>query len=108
MLSCVAVLSDVHGVLPVLQAVLDEPDVVAADLIVVTGDLAAGPLPVETLDLLMGLGDRVRCLKGNSDRELVEHRQGKAGTIPDPIVPWAAEQLRDEHLEFLDALPTSV
>lgn len=46
----VAVLSDVHGVLPVLQAVLAEPDVAAADLIVVTGDHAAGPQPVQVLD----------------------------------------------------------
>ncbi len=54
-----AVLSDVHGVLPALEAVLAEPDVREADLIVLTGDIAAGPLPVETLDRLVGLGDRV-------------------------------------------------
>jgi predicted phosphodiesterase len=40
----VAVLSDIHGVLPALEAVLAEPDVAAADLIVLAGDLAAaGP-----------------------------------------------------------------
>ena len=39
----VAVLSDIHGVLPALEAVLAEPDVAAADRIVLTGDLAAGP-----------------------------------------------------------------
>jgi hypothetical protein len=44
--SSVAVLSDVHGVLPVLDAVLAEPDVKAAELVVVTGDHAAGPMPV--------------------------------------------------------------
>lgn len=54
----VAVVSDVHGVAPALEAVLDEPDVRAAERIVLTGDLAAGPLPVETLDLLTGLGER--------------------------------------------------
>ena len=54
----VAVLSDVHGVLPVLEAVLAEPDVRAADLVVVTGDHAAGPMPVEALDALTGLGER--------------------------------------------------
>jgi hypothetical protein len=37
----VAVLSDIHGVLPVLDAVLAEPEVRAADLIVVCGDHAA-------------------------------------------------------------------
>jgi predicted phosphodiesterase len=53
-LGTVAVLSDVHGVLPVLEAVLDEPDVRAADAVVVTGDHAAGPQPVE-VELLAGL-----------------------------------------------------
>jgi Icc-related predicted phosphoesterase len=37
----VAVLSDIHGVLPALEAVLAEPDVVDADLIVLTGDITA-------------------------------------------------------------------
>ncbi|MGW7318670.1 hypothetical protein [Streptomyces sp. NPDC054854] len=35
MLSRVAVLPDIHAVLPALRAVLDEPDVRAADRIVV-------------------------------------------------------------------------
>ena len=56
MVGSVAVLSDVHGVLPVLEAVLAEPDVQAADLVVVTGDHAAGPMPVETLDAWPGWG----------------------------------------------------
>lgn len=43
MVASVAVLSDIHGVLPALEAVLAEPDVRAAELIVATGDHAAGP-----------------------------------------------------------------
>ena len=43
MVSRVAVLSDVHGVLPVLEAELDEPAVATADTIVITGDHASGP-----------------------------------------------------------------
>ena len=50
MLNQVAVLSDIHGCLPVLEAILAEPDVVAADQIVITGDHVAGPQPVEVLD----------------------------------------------------------
>lgn len=104
----VAVLSDIHGVLPALEAVLAEPDVAAADRIVLTGDIAAGPQPVEVLDLLRSLGDRVTWVRGNADRELVEHRQGKAGSIPDPIAPWAASQLSSSHLQLLADLPLSV
>lgn len=82
-----AVLSDVHGVLPALEAVLAEPDVREADLIVLTGDIAAGPLPVETLDRLLGLGDRVVWVRGNADRTLVDLARGGTTTIPDPIGP---------------------
>ena len=68
----VAVLSDIHGVLPALDAVLTEPDVIAAERIVVTGDIAAGPQPTQVLDRLAELGDRVTLVRGNADRELVD------------------------------------
>lgn len=101
----VAVLSDIHGVLPALEAVLAEPDVAAADLIVLTGDIAAGPQPVEVLDLLTEQGDRVLWISGNADRELVEYRRGLRASIPDPIAPWASGQLRDDQVDFLAGLP---
>lgn len=104
----IAVLSDIHGVLPALEAVLAEPDVWAADRIVLAGDLAAGPQPVETLDALSALGERAVWVRGNADRELVELSRGGAGAIPDPIAPWAAAQLRPDQAALLDALPLSV
>jgi 3',5'-cyclic AMP phosphodiesterase CpdA len=55
MVDRVAVLSDLHGVLPALDAVLAEPEVLAADLVVVTGDLAAGPQPVPVLSPIIPL-----------------------------------------------------
>ncbi|AEW99084.1 metallophosphoesterase family protein [Streptantibioticus cattleyicolor] len=103
-----AVLSDIHGVLPALEAVLAEPEVRAADRVVLTGDIACGPQPAEVLDLLTALGDRVTWVAGNADRELVEFRRGVRETIPDPIGPWAARQLRPDHLELLASLPLSV
>ena len=102
----VAVLSDVHGALPALEAVLAEPDVVAADLIVLTGDIAAGPQPVEVLDVLAGLGDRVRWVRGNADRELVAARAGHPSPVD--VSNWAAEQLRDDQVARLAALPLTV
>ncbi|GII62322.1 phosphoesterase [Sphaerisporangium krabiense] len=98
-----AVLSDIHGVLPALEAVLAEPEVASADLIVLTGDMAAGPQPVETLDLLVSLGPRALWVNGNADRELVEARQGRPS--PYPISQWAAERLRDDQIALLAALP---
>ncbi|MGG8407839.1 metallophosphoesterase family protein [Streptomyces sp. 12297] len=108
MLNRVAVLSDIHGVLPALEAVLAEPDVSTADHIVLTGDITAGPQPAQVLDLLTSLGDRVVWISGNADRELLEYRRGQRETIPDPIAPWAAEQLREDHLDLLSSLPRSL
>jgi predicted phosphodiesterase len=107
MVASVAVLSDIHGVLPALEAVLAEPEVAAAEMIVLTGDVAAGPQPVAVLDRLAALGDRAVWIRGNADRELVDYRRSGQTNIPDPIAPWAAEQLRDDQLELLAGLPTS-
>jgi predicted phosphodiesterase len=104
----VAVLSDIHGVLPALDMVLAEPDVAGADRIVLTGDLAAGPLPAQTLDRLAELGERAVWVRGNADRELVQLARGGGTKIPDPIAPWAAAQLSGAHVALLDALPTTV
>ena len=106
MLDRVAVLSDIHGALPPLEAVLAEPDVAAADLIVLTGDIAAGPQPVEVLDLLATLGERACWVGGNGERELVEVRAGKPSPID--VSNWAAEQLRDDQLTRLAGLPLTV
>jgi predicted phosphodiesterase len=103
-----AVLSDIHGVLPALEAVLAEPDVRSADRILLTGDLAAGPQPVETLDALLALGDRAVWVRGNADRELVDTSRGGTPSIPDPIAPWAAAQLRPDQVTLLDGLPLTV
>ncbi|GIJ72016.1 phosphoesterase [Virgisporangium ochraceum] len=104
----IAVLSDIHGVLPALEAVLAEPAVRSADRIVLTGDHAAGPMPVETLDALADLGDRAVWVLGNADRELVQLCDGGETTIPDPVAPWAAAQLRPDQVARLDSLPLTV
>lgn len=106
MVASVAVLSDVHGVLPVLDAVLAEPDVMTAELVVVTGDHAAGPMPVEVLDRLVGLGARAVLVRGNADRELVEVARGGPSDHPESV--WAGAQLRPDQVELLAGLPHPV
>src|SRR4051794_3931552 len=95
----VAVLADVHGNLPALRAVLGEVD---GDAIVVAGDVVAGPLVRESLELLAARPEPVAWIRGNSEREALAALDG--GEVPDgpPGVAarWSARALdgpwRDE------------
>jgi putative phosphoesterase len=106
----VAVLSDIHGVLPVLDAVLAEPEVRAAALIVVCGDHAAGPQPAEVLDRLAELDNAV-LVRGNADRDLVALSRGDDPAVTagaSAVDAWAAAQLTPAHVELLAGLPHPV
>jgi putative phosphoesterase len=67
----VAALDDIHGNLPALDAVLADPAFARADVVVIGGDVAAGPMPAEVLDRLGELALPVRWVRGNADREVV-------------------------------------
>jgi predicted phosphodiesterase len=100
----VAVLSDIHGHLPALEAVLVEVDRAGVDRIVLTGDIASGPMPVPTLLRLLDLGERAVWVGGNGERELVDVPE----VPPDPVVPWAAAQLTTELRSHMAGLPLTV
>ncbi len=104
----VAVLADIHGNLPALEAVLDDIEKAGVDLIVLNGDLADGPFPAETLDRLAGLGNRAVWLRGNGDRWLAEARDGRF-KHPDPptdaIIQWASRGITDAQAGRLASLP---
>ena len=68
----VAALADIHGNVHALDAVLSDPRCAGAELVVVLGDVIAGPFPAETFDRLAELGERVRLLRGNADRLFLE------------------------------------
>jgi putative phosphoesterase len=109
MLSKVAVLSDIHGMLVSLDRVLAEPDVASADAIVVTGDHVWGPEPTEVLDRLAALGDRAILVRGNADREVLQMSRGvEVGLQDDPVSVWGAGQLRADHQELLNVMPERV
>lgn len=67
----VAVLSDIHGNLPALEAVLAEVEDEGVDAVVVAGDVIGGPFPAEVFDRLMSLPD-VRVVRGNADRFVLD------------------------------------
>ena len=97
----VAALYDIHGNLAALDAVLAEvPDDAT---IVVGGDVCAGgEQPSETLTRLRGLGDRVRWVRGNADRELFP---GEGGLVPEPLVEATRSKLSEEEIAFLHDRP---
>lgn len=106
----VAALYDIHGNLPALEAVLDEPDRLAADVILVGGDFVMGPMPQETLQRLRALGNLARFIHGNTEREILKAHDG---SLPESA-PWAsrarwvAEQLSHDELSFISGLPETL
>jgi predicted phosphodiesterase len=84
--TAVAALYDVHGNLPALEAVLGE---VGDAQLVFGGDVAWGPMPVETVDRIRSLD--ALALRGNADRDLGDE--------------WIEQRLGPERLQWLTRLP---
>jgi predicted phosphodiesterase len=106
----VAALYDIHGNIAALDAVLAEVVAAASDLVVVGGDVAAGPFPSETIERLMQLKLPARFVMGNADRELIDifRRGPQIDEIADPSTRWCAEQLSDRHVDFLRSFVPTV
>jgi predicted phosphodiesterase len=105
----VAVLADIHANLPALEAVLADARAAEAEAFVLLGDIALGPMPQPTLDLLSELGDRAIWVHGNCEREAVTAFDG--GTLPEPNAASAvatAAMMRREDRDRLDGLPLTV
>ena len=98
-----AVISDVHGNLLALEAVLHDITTRGVDDIINLGDWIAGPLwPRETFELLSELG--IKSVRGNHDRWAVDR--------PDDQMPPAGRFARDAlttaQREILHALPATI
>jgi predicted phosphodiesterase len=93
----------VHGNLAALDAVLRE--VPNDALVVVGGDVAAGPYPQEAVDRLRALGDRVRFIRGNADRELGQEEPRRA---PADVIEWVRSRLDADTMAWLHALPPTL
>jgi len=97
----VAALYDIHGNVPALEAVLAAVEREGVDAIVVGGDVVSGPEPAEVLDALEALGDRVRFIRGNADREVLENTENKKNA-------WCRGQLGDERAGRVAAWPLTI
>jgi putative phosphoesterase len=96
----VAVISDIHGNRPALEAVLEDIERQKVDLIVNLGDSFSSPIdPRGTGDLLLGL--KAHTVRGNHDRYLIEDGVFELGATD----RFALAQLEPRHLAFLENLP---
>lgn len=103
----VAVLADVHGNVPALQAVLADVARAKVDLIVFPGDVTWGSEPQLTVELIQDLGDRAICVRGNADRAVIELARGERPHEL-PRDPWMPGQHSPAALEFVAGFPFSV
>jgi putative phosphoesterase len=106
--SRVAAIYDVHGNLPALEAVLADLQSVSPDLIVVGGDVVAGPMPAEVLDRLAALSESICFVRGNADREVLaaydDERYADATDAADPAeraAAYAASKIDRGHRDLL-------
>jgi putative phosphoesterase len=97
----VAAISDIHGNLPALEAVLADVEREGIETIVVAGDTISGPWAAEVFDLVKDAGGLV--VRGNADREVIE-RSDRYG----PLARWSAERMGDERLSFAASWPLTL
>ena len=99
----IAAISDIHGNIAALDAVLEDIRKEGVDLIVNLGDILSGPLyPCETADRLMALG--LPTIRGNHERQLLEGDPERMGLSD----RWTFEQLRPEHMDWIASLPATL
>lgn len=97
-----AVLSDIHGNRPALEAVLAEIAADGIDQVVQLGDALSGPLwPAETADRLMALG--WPGIAGNHERQVLTLPRERMGASD----AHAAQRLGEVHRDWLRQLPAT-
>ncbi|MET3233663.1 UNVERIFIED_ORG: putative phosphoesterase [Burkholderia sp. 1263] len=99
----IAALSDIHGNLAALDAVLNDAHRHRADVIVNLGDILSGALyPSQTADRLQPLG--LPTIKGNHERQLLSGDPSRMG----PSDRFAHFSLRDDQVAWIRDLPTTL
>jgi len=99
----IAALSDIHGNLAALDAVLADVGRRGCDVVVNLGDILSGPLqPAETADRLMPLG--LPTIRGNHERQLLDTPAAQMGDSD----RYAYQQLGDVHRAWIASLPPTL
>lgn len=106
----VALISDIHGNIVSLEAVLADIERQNVDQIVCLGDVATlGPKPIAIMDRIQELG--CECIIGNHDFFLLHptvlHEYMDAPWFADSI-SWCAKQLRPVDFDFLQSFKPTI
>ena len=102
----IAVICDIHGNLPALEAVLQEIDKAGVDQIVCAGDVLPGPMPAETIARLQELKIPAQFITGNGDRVSLAQKAGKdvSSEVPGAfaeLIRWTAAQVPPSQEKWL-------
>ena len=105
----VAVLNDIHGNLPALDAVLSDVRDARVDRVIVGGDVVPGPMTRETFQTLASLEIPVDYLYGNGETAVRAAMDGRDHpAVPEmyrPLLRWTARHLESEYGAFLAGWP---
>jgi predicted phosphodiesterase len=102
-MTLIAILTDIHGNLPALEAVIADAEAQGCTGFVNLGDSLSGPLwPAETADLLIDLDWPT--IAGNHERQLLTIPRERMGVSD----AFARDALSDRHLQWLAGLPPTL
>ena len=110
----IAALYDIHGNLPALEAVLQAVRAADVDLIVVGGDVVAGPQPIDTLACLQAesANTPIQFIRGNAESELLRCVAGQEiGGLSERAndeARWLASYLPENLIQFIAQWPATV
>lgn len=98
----IGLISDIHGNLPALEAVIE--DMPTVDSVVCAGDIVGyNPWPAECVTRVREIADVV--VEGNHDRTVETPHRYEANRMAEAGLEFAKARLSDDQLAWLDGLP---
>lgn len=104
-------LYDIHGNVDALEAVLADPRAADPDVVLVGGDAVPGPDAAATLARLEALGESVRWVRGNGEREVADAVGGATpaeGDLAGRTAALTAAKIGAPRARALGELPLTV
>jgi predicted phosphodiesterase len=111
----VAILADIHGNSPALQAVLDDIKQAGCTCLFVLGDIINGHDPAGSVDLLLSWKGHVQAIQGNAEMYLLTPNLDAFPQSSDPfcaglirLLRWFEKRLSPTQLAWLNSLPETI